>query len=86
MAVIMVSPTGNKEIDLRNVFLRTLFFGPFYFAYLGIWDSAVVSGILAVCSGGISVLIYPFFAEKIIVQVYQKKGWTIKKEEVRSSK
>lgn len=79
MAVILVSPTGHKEIELSNIFLWTLFFGPFYFAYLDIWDSAIVSGILAVCSGGISVLIYPFFAEKIIVQTYLKRGWTIKK-------
>lgn len=78
MATILISPTGRREIDLNRVFLWSLLFGPFYFAYVGIWDSAIVSGILAVCSGGISVLIYPFFAEKIIVQTYLKKGWKVK--------
>jgi hypothetical protein len=79
MAVILVSPTGKKEVNLDKVFLWSLIFGPFYFAYLGIWDSALVSGILAVISGGISILIYPFFAERIIVETYKKQGWQIKK-------
>ena len=78
MAVVLVSPAGQREIVLSRVFLWSLLFGPFYFAYLGIWDSAVVSGILAVFSGGISILIYPFFAERIIVETYLKKGWKIK--------
>lgn len=78
MAVILVSPTGQREVVLSRVALWTLLFGPFYFAYLGIWDSAIVSGILAVISGGISILIYPFFAERIIVETYLKKGWKIK--------
>ena len=78
MKIRLVSPTAHKEIDLSNVFLWSLIFGPFYFAYLGIWDSAILAFILAVFSGGISVLIYPFFVEKIIVQTYLKKGWKIK--------
>jgi len=78
MAVILESPTGQRKIDLSNVFLWTLLFGSFYFAYLGIWDSAIVSGILAVFSGGISILIYPFFAKRIIVETYLKKGWKVK--------
>jgi hypothetical protein len=78
MAVVMVSPTGKREVKLERVFLWSLIFGPFYFAYLGIWDSALVSGLLAVISGGISILIYPFFAERIIVETYKKQGWRIK--------
>ncbi len=78
MAVILVSPAGQREIVLSRVFLWALIFGPFYFAYLGIWDSAIVSGILAFISGGISVLIYPFFAEYIIIEAYKKKGWKVK--------
>jgi len=78
MKIRLVSPTAHKEIDLNNTFLWSLLFGPFYFAYVGIWDSAILAFILAVFSGGISVLIYPFFAEKIIVQTYLKKGWKIK--------
>jgi hypothetical protein len=78
MAVVLISPTGQREVKLSRVFLWTLLFGPFYFAWLGIWDSALVSGVLAVISGGISILIYPFFAERIIVETYKKKGWKIK--------
>jgi hypothetical protein len=78
MAVVLISPTGQKEVKLSWVFLWTLLFGPFYFAYLGIWDSALVAGVLAVISGGISILIYPFFAERIIIETYKKEGWKIK--------
>ena len=77
-STILVSPTGRKEIELSRVFIWSLIFGPFYFAYLGIWDSAIVSGILAVISGGISILIYPFFAERIIVETLKKQGWRVK--------
>jgi hypothetical protein len=82
MKKTLVSPDGQKEIVLDKVFMWTLLMGPFYFAYLNVWDSAIVSGLLALISGGLSVLIYPFFAEKIIIAAYIKKGWTLKKEEV----
>jgi len=78
MSVILVSPAGTMEKDLRNCFWWSLIFGPFYFAYMGVWDTAVISFILAVVSGGLSVLVYPFFTEKIIVANYVKKGWKIK--------
>jgi hypothetical protein len=84
MKTILVSPDGQKEIVLDKVFLWTLLMGPFYFAYLNVWDSAIVSGILALISGGLSVFIYPFFAERIIIETYKKKGWTVKKEEATS--
>jgi len=80
MSIILVSPAAGKEICLSRVFLWTLLFGPFYFGYLGIWDSAILAFILAVFSGGISVVIYPFFAEKIIVETYLKRGWKIKEK------
>jgi len=78
MSVILVQPYTGKEISLRNAFFWSLLLGPFYFARKGLWDSAALSLILAVISGGISVLIYPFFTEQIIVQTYLKKGWKIK--------
>ncbi len=78
MSAILVSPAGTMEKDLKNCFWWSLLFGPFYFAYMGIWDTAVISFVLAVISGGLSVLVYPFFTEKIIIADYQKKGWKLK--------
>jgi hypothetical protein len=78
MSVILVSPAGTKQIDTHNCFLWSLIFGPFYFASVGVWDTAVISFVLAVVSGGISVLVYPFFTEKIIISSYKKRGWIIK--------
>ena len=78
MAVILVSPAGTQEKDLKNCFWWSLILGPFYFAYMGLWFTAFISFILAVISGGISVLIYPFFTEKIIVANFKRQGWRIK--------
>ena len=78
MAAILISPAGKEEKDLTNCFWWSLLLGPFYFAYMGVWDTAVISFILAVISGGLSVLVYPFFTEKIIAASYMKKGWKIK--------
>lgn len=63
--------------DLKNCFWWSLLFGPFYYAYMGVWDTALISFILAVISGGLSVLVYPFFTEKIIVAHYLKNGWKV---------
>jgi Putative zinc ribbon domain len=78
MSVVLVSPAGTKQIDTHNCFMWSLIFGPFYFASVGVWDTAVISFILAVVSGGISVLVYPFFTEKIVISSYTKRGWKIK--------
>lgn len=78
MSTVLIFPYTNKEISLENAFLWSLLFGPFYFARKGLWDSALLALLLTVISGGISVLIYPFFTERIIVETYLKKGWKIK--------
>jgi hypothetical protein len=75
MKAILVSPLGDKKIDLKNSFWWSLCFGPFYFASVGLWSTAIISFFLAVISGGISVLIYPFFTEKIITSYYMNMGW-----------
>jgi hypothetical protein len=84
MTKVLVSPAGQKQIVLDRVFLWSLLFGPFYFAYVGVWETALISGVLAVLSGGLSVLAYPFFAEYMVIEYYRKKGWTVKGEEVQN--
>jgi hypothetical protein len=78
MSTVLISPAGAKEINLRYSFILSLIFGPFYFGYLGVWDTAIISFILALISGGLSALIYPFFAEKIIILYYKNRGWKVK--------
>lgn len=55
--------------------LWTLLFGCIYFAVKGIWTHAVVGLILAFITFGISWLIYPFFADKILDNHLRKQGY-----------
>jgi hypothetical protein len=58
---------NNGYVETASVpFLWTLLFGCFYFAVKGIWSHAIIAGILAICTGGIAWLIYPFFAKRIV--------------------
>jgi len=78
MATTLVNSANNYEVTVSLAGLWCFLFGCFYFAYKGVWGQAFLSGIIAVCTFGLSWLIYPFFAEKIIVDHYQKNGWKIK--------
>lgn len=78
MATILVNPMNKYEINISNSFLWCFLFGSLYFAYKGVWGHAILSFILALFTCGISWLIYPFFAERAIVDYYQKLGWQIK--------
>lgn len=66
----------NRYIEASgSPWLWTLLFGTIYFAVKGVWTHVVVSLIAAVCTYGISWLIYPFFAGSIIRSHYLRKGW-----------
>jgi len=79
MATTLINPTNNYEVSVSLAGLWCFLFGSIYLAYKGVWGQAFLSFILACFTCGISWLIYPFFAEKIIVDHYQKNGWKIKK-------
>ena len=79
MAIVLVNPANNYEETVSNAGLWCLIFGSIYFAYKGVWDQAILSCILAIFTLGFSWLVYPFFAEKLIVDHYLRKGWKIKK-------
>lgn len=66
---------GYIEEVSDNVGWIVLFFGPFYFAVKGVWTHCAASLIIAFCTGGISWLIYPFFAKSIMENHYLKNGW-----------
>ena len=55
--------------------LWTLLLGTIYFGVKGVWAHVFISLVLAILTGGLSWLIYPFFARKVIEGSYRKKGW-----------
>jgi len=57
------------------VWFWMLLFGPFYFAFKGIWGHAVGSAVLVVLTAGIAWFIYPFFSKSIIKKHYLRHGW-----------
>ncbi len=52
-----------------------LLFGCIYFAVRGVWTHAAAGLLLAILTGGISWLIYPFFAHSIMRRHYLRRGW-----------
>jgi PEGA domain len=69
------NPTNNYAEEVSIPGLWTFLFGTFYFIAKGIWTHALLSALLALCTFGISWLIYPFFASGIVRAHYGKKGW-----------
>ena len=69
------NPTNGYVEDVQSPGLWTLLCGFLYFASRGVWTHAVAGLVLAVCTYGISWLIYPFFASAIIRSHYLRKGW-----------
>ncbi len=57
--------------------LWCLLFGPIYFLVKGNFFHALVSFILAICTFGISHLIYPFFVYGVNRTYYLKRGWKV---------
>jgi hypothetical protein len=55
--------------------LWTFLFGGFYFAAKGIWQHAIVALLLALVTGGLSWLCYPFFARSLLRTHYLQLGW-----------
>jgi hypothetical protein len=76
---ILRNPTTGATVTLKKwpTFWLTLFFGCFYLAYREVWLHAAIALALAVVTSGLSWLIYPFFAYRLIVDSYQRKGWVV---------
>lgn len=69
------NPSNNYEDDVGAAGLWCFLFGFVYFAVKGVWTHAVASLILAIMTGGISWLLYPFFAKQVVEKNYLRKGW-----------
>ena len=52
-------------------------FGGFYLLFHKMWGLGIVLVILTILTSGVSNLLYPFFAKKMIVQHYLKDGFEI---------
>jgi hypothetical protein len=66
---------ATTRVTKRGSFWFTFLFGVFYLLYKEIWLHAAIAAILAIFTYGLSWLIYPFFAYRIIVDNYRRKDW-----------
>lgn len=66
---------NGYEEDAELCWFWTLLGGPIYFAVRGIWTHAVVSVLAVLCTFGISWLVYPLFASRIVRRHYLGRGW-----------
>jgi hypothetical protein len=66
MPTIFRNPANDYEERVSAPWFWCLLFGCFYFAFKGAWAHAIFSVIFALCTGGLSWLIYPFFARSIV--------------------
>ena len=82
------SSTSPNEVEYRNartghthrvnkalVFLGCLIFGWLFWAIVGEWGHSLASLILPFFTLGISALIYPFYANKIIKFKWESRGY-----------
>lgn len=69
------NPTNDYVEEASFCGLWCLLFGCLYFAYKGMWGHAVINLILALCTMGVSHLIYPFFAGEAVRKHYLQRGW-----------
>jgi hypothetical protein len=69
------NPANGYEEDVSLAWLWCLLFGGFYFALKGAWAHALIGFVLALFTFGLSWLIYPFFARRIVEKHYLRMGW-----------
>lgn len=69
------NPANDYVETVSGAWFWVLLFGVIYFAVKGVWTHALVSLILAICTAGISWLLYPFFASSIMRTHYLRRGW-----------
>jgi hypothetical protein len=76
---ILRNPMTDETVTIKKwpTFWLTLFFGCFYFAYHGLWLHAAIALVAAIFTSCLSWLIYPFFAYRLVVDNYRRKGWIV---------
>ena len=69
------NPANGHVEQIGAAWAWCLLFGPIYFAVKGVWGHAALSLVLALATGGLSMLIYPFFAARAVRSHYLRRGW-----------
>ena len=64
-----------EESATQVSWLWVLLFGPLYWVIRGVWRHAVAHFVLALVTGGIAWLVYPFFTYSILRTHYLRQGW-----------
>lgn len=72
--MVFENHAGIKE-DCSAPWLWCFLFGSLYFLFKGIWTHAIIYFIVAMLTGGVSMFIYPFFANAAVEHHYTHKGW-----------
>ncbi len=70
-----VNPVNNHVEATTSPWVWTLLFGPFYFAYKGLWGHAVLGTILGIFTLGLSWIVYCIVAKKLLRNHYGRLGW-----------
>lgn len=70
-----VDPVTGRTERIAWAWLWTLLFGPAYFAYKGAWFHAVASFVALLLTLGLSWLVYPFLAARLLRKHYLHQGW-----------
>jgi hypothetical protein len=73
--MVFRNPANGYEERIESAWLWTLLFGCFYFAVKGVWTHAIAAFLLALMTYGLSWLVYPFFANRIMETHFLRKGW-----------
>ncbi len=69
------NPVTGDIVELAHPFLWTLLFGPLYWAKHEAWLGAMLGGLAAVLTFGLSWLIAPVFAQLVLRHRYLRNGW-----------
>ena len=70
-----MNPTNEYTEEVHNCFILSLIFGSLYFLNQRVWGVAVLSVICALFTGGLSWIVFPFFAKEIVRKTYLRNGW-----------
>lgn len=67
----------TQTVNGTTAFLGCLFFGPLFFVSKNAWKHAVISAFAAPMTFGLSWIIYPFFAHRLIEHAFLERGWQV---------
>ncbi|HCR13018.1 hypothetical protein [Solidesulfovibrio sp.] len=74
-AQAFVDPASGRVVRFEYAWLWTLLFGPLYFAWRGAWLHAAICLAAAVATVGLSWLVYPFLAARLLRRHYLCRGF-----------